>query len=175
MTEQTPETFDLDAWLSDAKLPEHEVKIYKRPDLMAAADAVMQKARVLEAIPREDRSGEEDAQIAGLIREYESILEQFTASGLTVRVRAMRESEISDLKKRIDTGEVAQEKKAFHEMSVSVISPRMTPAQAERLSETIGAQQAQLIWNTIFKASGEQPEVSPHFLQRLSGLANGKA
>ena len=175
MTEQTPETFDLDAWLSDAKLPEHEVKIYKRPDLMAKADAVMQKARVLEAVPREERSGEDDAEIAGLIREYEGILEQFSASGLTVRVRAMRESEISALAKRIEAGDVAKEKKAFHEMAVSVVSPRMTAEQAEKLSETIGAQQAQLIWNTIFKASGEQPEVSPHFLQRLSGLASGKA
>uniref|UniRef100_UPI003F4967C2 hypothetical protein n=1 Tax=Arthrobacter silvisoli TaxID=2291022 RepID=UPI003F4967C2 len=175
MTEQTPETIDLDAWLSDARLPEHEVRIYKRPDLMAKADAVMHKARTLEAIPREERSGEDDAEIAGLIREYEGVLAEFAESGLMVRVRAMRESEIKALRARIDAGEVLQEKKAFHEMAISAVSPRMTPEQAEKLSETIGAQQAQLIWDTIFKASGEQPEVSPHFLQRLSGLANGKA
>ena len=85
MTE-TPETFDLDAWLSGASRPQRSVRIYQRGDMLAELDELGREIELAEAADDAERSLT-DASPAALRQKYAELSEQFAASCLDVRVQ----------------------------------------------------------------------------------------
>lgn len=173
MTE-TPETFDVDAWLSGAKLPERSVEVYRRADLLAQMDGVIRRIEKAETDEGLERSLGEGANVTALREEYELLKEQFDESGLVVTVRAVTEAETADLNTRMDAKEFTKEERPYHEIALASVSPKLTVAQAKAMASKLGPAQVTKIWNAIWVATGDQPRVSPHFLPKRSGQETGQ-
>lgn len=174
MSELDPKTFDVDAWLTGAKLPEHSVEVYRRGDLLAVADDLVRRIGQAELDEGLDRSLEDAVASASLRDEYEAVMAEFKASALTVRVRAVKESEMAVLDAKVERGEIRKEDRALHEISIASVEPKLTVEQVQRMRETIGPAQVQKIYSAVFRATGEQPQVSPAFLPKRSGQGTGQ-
>ena len=174
MTELDPKTFDVDAWLTGAKLPEHSVEVYARADLLAVADDLVRRIGRAETDESLERSLGEGESAAALREQYEAVMEEFKASALTVRVRAVKESETTVLDGKVERGEVRKEDRPLHEISIASLEPRLTVDQVQKMREALGPAQITKIWNAVFRATGEQPEVSPAFLPKRSGQGTGQ-
>ena len=135
---------------------------------MSKADAIINKYEELERTQGEEVDGRTAALKASLLQEYEDNRDKFLKSALKVRVRALTETEIASIDERVQAGTITEEMKPHHQISVGTLAPKMTPEQSKKLSESIGGQQATKIWNAIFRAVGEQPQVSAAFLRRAS-------
>lgn len=174
MTELDPKTFDVDAWLTGAKLPEHSVEVYARADLLAVADDLIRRISKADTDEGLDRTLDDAVAGAELRDQYETVMRDFRASALTVRVRAVKESETRDLDGKVKRGEIPEGDRPLHEISIAALEPRMTVDQVQRMREALGPAQITKIWNAVFRATGEQPEVSPAFLPRRSGQGTGQ-
>lgn len=98
MTEELdPKTFDIDAWLEDAHLPEDCQRVYKRGDLIAKLTALQEKLK--------DLAENDGGTLAGSVEmqktreEYERVEAEFTASALDIYVRAVPSSKVRELQK----------------------------------------------------------------------------
>ena len=96
-----PETFDIDAWLTDAHLPEESVRIYKRADLLGRITALQEKIKhEAEAEGADSLTGTIELQKAR--EEYDGLLETFGASALTVYVATVPSSKVREIRKVVD-------------------------------------------------------------------------
>jgi hypothetical protein len=177
MSELDPKTFDVDEWLTGAKLPEHSVVVYGRADLVAQADEL--ERRIADAERDEEAAiGEysvgEQRESARLREEYEALADEFAKSARTFRVRAVKPSERDILDAKEERGEIRKGERGLHEIAVALVEPRMTVDQIRKMRETIGDAQVAKIMNALVRATGEQPEVSPAFLPRRSGRDAGR-
>jgi hypothetical protein len=174
MSDLDPKTFDFDEWLSGAKLPEHSVEVYARADLLAVADDLIRRISQAETDEELERSLHETIAAAELRERYEAVMEEFKASALTFRVRAVKDSETAVLDAKVERGEIRKEDRPLHEIAVASVEPKLTFDQVQRMREVIGPAQITKVWNAVFRATGEQPEVSPAFLPRRSGQGSGR-
>jgi hypothetical protein len=178
MTELDPKTFDVDAWLTGAKLPEHSVVVYGRADLLAVADDLQRRITAAEEDEAADSAPEravgEQLESARLREEYGAIAEEFDASAMTIRVRALPESVTTVLEAKQERGEIRKEDRFLHDIVAGAVEPQLSLEQVIRMREKIGGAQTMKIWRAIFQATGEQPEVSPAFLPRRSGQGTGQ-
>lgn len=173
-TELDPQTFDVDAWLTGAKLPEHSVEVYRRGDLLAVADDLIRRIGQAERDEDLERALGEGESAAALREQYERVLAEFKASALTIRVRAVKESETDVLNGKVERGEVRKEDRPLHEISIAAVEPKLTVEQVQRMREALGPAQITKVWDAVFRATGQQPEVSPAFLPRRSGQDTGQ-
>ena len=168
-----PDDFDVDAWIADAKLPEHTVTVYGRADLLAEADKLIDAIEAAENDRELERSvGESSAD--ELRAEYERVREQFLASAMHVRVRAISSTEAEELDKRQKEKELTPAQRQIEEIVLGTVSPKLTTERVERLADTIGSLQTMLIWNGIRRCGAEVPEVSAAFLPSASGRSGGE-
>ncbi len=171
MTE-TPQDFDLDAWIDGAERPSRSVTVYQKAGLIADLD------RVAEQITNAEDDAEEvdGPSMAGggsaqLRVEYQRIAQQFHDSALTITVIGH-----SDEEKR----EFAQANKdagpsglAYIVLADAITSPKATVEQVKKLEKKLGPAQFGLILSAYHKASTEIPVVSADFLPKPSTLDDG--
>lgn len=144
-------TFDVDAWLTEAKPPQRAVVVYGRGDLLS-------RLQELDATP------EPPGQVMGgsvRLKEMVRIREQIEASRRVIHVRALLDEERNEIiarnTKPSDDGEgeidpVAYENEAY---ALALVDPVMTVAQVAKLRAAIGAAQWTEIGTAITKASVE--------------------
>lgn len=174
MSELDPKTFDVDEWLTGAKLPEHCVEVYRRGDLLAVADDLIRRIGQAEVDEGLERALGEGESAAALREQYEQVVAEFKASAMTFRVRAIKESEMAVLDAKVERGEIRKEDRGAHEIALASVEPKLTVEQVQKMRDVVGPAQVQKIYSAVFRATGEQPQVSPAFLPKRSGQGIGQ-
>lgn len=188
MTDLNPETFDLGAWLTDAKLPEQSATVYQRADLIGELTELERRIQnEADVAP-----GEVAAGGSPLVREYRKLVAQFEASKLTVYVRATtaeRQQEIAESFEPLGKDATPKEKKArIRAIGCAILadavvgmapgnSPRqpvaLEPEQVGDLESKIGNMQMDTINSAWMRACKELPSVDADFLLKFSSPAGG--
>lgn len=190
MTEVNPETFDLAAWLVDAKLPEQSATVYQRADLIGElTDLERRIQNEAEVAPGETAAGG-----SKLVKQYRKLAAQFEASKLTVYVQATtdeRQQEIVEsvgepLAKDATPREKRDRMRAigFAVLAEAIIgmaagdSPRkpvtLEPDQVRQLESKIGNVQMETINAAWQRARNELPSVDADFLLKFSSRDAGE-
>lgn len=148
--------FDLEAWISSARMPERSVTVYGRGDLLADHQAAEETLRARKAA--DDRLvGDGGRQgLADQVRELEA---QIRASQRTFRVRGLTAAE---QKAAQDAAKAEQGDDAditAHWLAASTISPVMTLEQVRAVRGKIGEGQYVDWFNASIKATNERVTV----------------
>lgn len=152
--------FDLEGWISSAKLPERSVALCARGDLLADHKQADERLRALR--PAQDlMMGEADPRRAAaqVVRDLE---DQIEAATRTFRVRALTAAEQDKIR-----GESAKDKKGEVEfgdfsarwLAVSTVSPTLTVEQVRRLRDALGEGQYLDWFNTSSQATNDRVSV----------------
>jgi hypothetical protein len=169
MTEVTPQDFDLDAWLEGADRPERAVTVYRNAGLIAEMDILEQQ---ITNADEDDVDGPSMGGGAGKLRaQYAKLAQQFQASALTVRVHSLTKDE--QVKINEDNPDLKPGELGFHILSAALTSPKASPAQLQKMQETLGEAQFGLIIRAFNSACNDLPEVSADFLPKPSTRGDG--
>ena len=162
----TPETFDLDAWLAGASRPQRSVRIYQRGDMLAELDELGREIELAEAVGDAERSLT-DASPAALRQKYAELSEKFAASCLDVRVQGHDVDETREIMgDRHDKSQVsAVEKDLVHD---ALVYPKMTREQFGKFLSAIGPAQWERLKVTYSAACHEIAQPSADFLPQSS-------
>jgi hypothetical protein len=169
MTE-TPQDFDLDAWLDDAERPARSVTVYQKAGLIADLDRLGEQ--INNADETEDVDGPSMGGGVGNLRaEYQTIAQQFHDSALTIRLQGHNEDEkqkLADENKGLTATELG-----YIVIADAIQSPKVSAAQLKRLAGKIGEAQFGQIPIAYHQASTEIPVVSADFLPKRSTPDDG--
>lgn len=181
MTSTTPQdgaSFDVDAWLTEAKPPQRAVILYGRADLVSRLQQLEDEVR--DEDPGDTRMGGSQARA-----ELAEVRRQLEASKLTVHVRGALQHEREAIARRTRKPDapavtadesnlydgVDEERYAAEILATACQEPRLTVEQAARLIERCGPMQANAIGLAIQRAEGEPIDVP---LSRIdSGTTQG--
>jgi hypothetical protein len=166
MTE-TPQTFDIDAWLEDAERPARSVTVYQKAGLIANLDELAEQI-----------SNAEDEEVDGpsmgggnLRAKYADLAQKFHDSALTVRVQSLTNQEQAELLEGHDDDSMAD--RGAIVLASAIVHPKMTAAQVRRLNSVLGDAQFSRIldaWNQVCRNA---PAVSADFLPKRSTQGDG--
>ncbi|WP_275779710.1 hypothetical protein [Paenarthrobacter sp. Y-19] len=189
----TPETFDVEAWLTDAALPEESAVVYKRADVISELTDLKRRielARAEEAEPDFERTATQALPSQALADEYEALLKTFSDSALTVYVQALPQATIDAMRAKAaeDFADVESTKAnvefGYRLIAASIVAVKpangervpasFTPESLKALEEAVGVPQVQLITIARKKAQDLVPEVDADFLHKPSGTATGR-
>lgn len=187
MTEQNPETFDLEAWLQDARLPEDSETVYKRGDLVAQINHLARQIRVETDAQSSEMTSWGNPALSKLIKDREKLMDAFAASEMTFYLRAIPREKITEIASRYLTNEADSREerltKQVHlnrallvESIVSVESPRlekrdikMTVPLVATLEAKIGVAQLTKLLQKRQQVQNELPAPDADFLPSASG------
>lgn len=182
-------TFDINAWLDDAHMPEDSCDVYKRPDLIAEISEVSE--RLKEEADAEEAAGKTiagGAERAKLRARYDQLLTAFGDSRARFYVRAVSpktlreiDAEVAEAKKKHAwSKEVAELERASRILSAAIVGIRpaegdrqkaaFTPEQIQRLESAIGSSQIAALNQAWARAQSQNPEVTVDFLSKRSGI-----
>lgn len=194
MTEELdPKTFDINAWLDDAHLPEESTRIFKRADLLGRITALQEKLKDEAAADGDNLAG--SVEFAKAAEEYEALLEEFGASALTVYVSAVPSSKVREIQKEHGfpwgkpTGgkkEALEEARelALIELNYAVLAEAVVAVAGpdgqrvavnwsvedlKKMEDRIGSGQFQDIIQAKYAAESRVREPNADFLAKLSG------
>jgi len=157
MTE-TPQDFDLDAWLDDAERPQRSVTVYQKAGLIADLDAL--EAKIENA---EDEEVDGPSAGGGSLRgQYAKLAKEFHDSALTIRIEGRDENE----RAKAAAGEADPALRGAAVIADAIISPKFSPKQVEKLAERIGEAQFANVVATFKAAFSDIPAVSADFLPK---------
>jgi len=189
MTELNPATFDLDAWATDASLPEESADVYKRADVIGELSALQRKIAIRREAFKGEKTANGDKELTEMERRHTELVETFAGSKLTVFVRALTSDELADLREAHDKAtqdmdpQRANKEFGFDLLAASIIS--VQPAGEERydvrwdthmikrLEKAIGPAQMTEILNARQYAQNAVPTVDADFLRKSSGTEAG--
>lgn len=189
MTELNPATFDLDAWATDANLPEESADVYKRADVIGELSALQRKIAIRRDAAKGEKTAKGDKELTEMERRHTELVETFTGSKLTVFVRALTSDELEDIREAHEERTKGMDSKranrefGFDLLSAAIIS--VQPAGEERydvrwdvhtikrLEKAIGPAQLTEILNARQYAQNAVPTVDADFLHRSSGTEAG--
>ena len=189
MTELNPATFDLDAWATDASLPEESADVYKRADVIGELSALQRKIAIRREAFKGEKTANGDKELTDMERRHTELVETFAGSKLTVFVRALTSDELADLREAHDKAtqgmdpQRANKEFGFDLLAASIIS--VQPAGEERydvrwdthmikrLEKAIGPAQMTEILNARQYAQNAVPTVDADFLRKSSGTEAG--
>lgn len=186
----TPFTFDVEAWLTDAALPEESVTIYKRPDVIAELSDLKRRIDLEDRVADAERSAAQREPL-GLVKEYEEKLRTFADSALTVYLRALTGDQREDIRKAYIAGPGAAQTEDERSTgigyeiiaaAVCAVKPaggqrqpaKFTVEHIKHLRDAVGAPQMLLIETARRKAQDSLPQVDADFLRKRSGSETGK-
>lgn len=189
MTELNPATFDVEAWLTDAALPEESATVYKRPDVVSELSDLKRRIGIeSRAADVEQTAGSKRA--ATLEKEYEKLLRAFSDSALTVYVRALTSDEIKDLRAASDERtkdldpRAANEEFGYDLLAASIVAVKpagggrlpatFTAEKVKAMSDAIGVTQMSAILAARQQAQNGMPQVDADFLRKPSGTDTGQ-
>lgn len=189
MTELNPSTFDLDAWATDANLPEESADVYKRADVIGELSALQRKIAIRRDAAKGEKTANGDKELLEMERRHTELVETFTGSKLTVFVRAITDDELADLREAHDKRTKGMEPKrantefGYDLLAAAIISVqpageerydvRWDVHQIKRLEKAIGPTQIKEILNARQYAQNAVPTVDADFLHRSSGSDAG--
>lgn len=166
MTE-TPQDFDIDAWLEDAERPARSVTVYQKAGLIADLD------RLAERIQNVDDEEVDGPSMGGgnLRAQYAELAQQFHDSALTIRIEGHDEDE----KRKIADGNpgLTPTELGYIVIADAITSPKITAPQLKRLAGKVGEAQFSQIPIAYHQASTEIPVVSADFLPKPSTRDDG--
>ena len=166
MTE-TPQDFDLDAWLDDAERPARSVTVYQKAGLIADLDALEDQIKNADD---DEVDGPSTGGGAGKLRaKYADLARKFHQSALTIRVEGRNENE----RTTVAAGIADPTLRGAAVLADAIQSPRFTPEQVQKLAAKIGDAQFGLIVTRFNEASEEIPAVSADFLPKRSTPGDG--
>lgn len=185
-----PTNFDVEAWLSDAALPEESATVYKRPDVVAELTDL--KRRIdLETRATDAEQSAASKRPDALVREYEQLLHTFSNSALTVYVRALTDDELKAVREEFAagpgkdlTGSAESQELGYWGLSraITAVKPAggerqpvvMTPDKVKALRDAIGSAQMTQVVLARHTAQNNLPSVDADFLRKPSGTETGQ-
>ena len=189
MSELNPATFDLDAWATDASLPEESADVYKRADVIGELSQLQRKIAIRRDAAKGEKTATGDKELTELERRHTELVETFTGSKLTVFVRALTSDELADLREAHDKATKGMDPRrankefGFDLLSAAIISVqpagedrfdvRWDTHTVKRLEKAIGPAQMTEILNARQYAQNAVPTVDADFLHKSSGTDTG--
>lgn len=172
LTKSTTDEFDIDSWITGAKLPEKAVTVYGRADLIAQyQDLEQQLLSTQDGGPSDDRmTGDPRARIA---RRMEQVRDDMRSSAVTFRFRALLKDEVKairDAAPRNKDGDADDEFVAARWIAAASIAPRLTPEQAESIRAKIGEGQYAALWDAAYSAANDKRVSVPFSLAASAAL-----
>ncbi len=166
MTE-TPQDFDIDAWLEDAERPARSVTVYQKAGLIADLDALAER------IENEDGEEVDGPSMGGgnLRAKYADLAQKFHDSALVIKLEGRSEAEKVVLAKA-NQG-LTGTQLGYVVIADAIQSPKVTPAQLEKLAGKLGEAQFNRIISRFHEACTELPAVSADFLPKRSTPDDG--
>lgn len=146
----TPEEFDLDAWLDQGSRPQATVKVYRDWALMGELVRIEEQIKVAD---QEDDPSLEDASAEELREQYQDVLDKLAESAIEVTLQALTNEEVRAVAAGVP--EVEQKFKDQHGKEQSrwkpdqvavgdalvaeaTVSPKMSREQVRRMRERLG-------------------------------------
>jgi len=185
-----PEEFDVEAWLTDAKMPEESAEVFKRADVIAELQVVRRQIETQRKAATIEKTAHGDTVLRNLERRYDELLETFGASKLTVYVRALspdeqRESREATEKRtegmdpKLQNMEFGYDLLARSIIAVMPAGGERTPVQwgikqVKAMEKSIGAAQMTEVLNARMQAQNGLPRVDADFLLKPSGSDDGQ-
>lgn len=189
MTELNPATFDLDAWATDANLPEESADVYKRADVIGELSALQRKIAICRDAAKGEKTATGDKELTEMERRHTELVKTFTGSKLTVFVRALTSDEQADLREAHDERTKnmeplrANKEFGFDLLAAAIVSVqpageerfdvRWDSHQVKQLEKAIGPAQMTEILNARQYAQNAVPTVDADFLLRSYGTEAG--
>lgn len=190
MTENpNPATFDVEAWLTDAALPEESATVYKRPDVVAELTDLKRRISIESRVNDVEQTAA-SKRSETLEHEYEALLRTFSDSALTLYVRALTADELRALREAHDKRTAEMDPKQANEeygydllsAAITAVKPAggqrvpatFTPAKVRGMENAIGATQMNLVLAARQQAQNGLPNVDADFLHKPSGTAAGQ-
>ena len=167
MTEVTPQTFDIDAWLEDAERPARSVTVYQKAGLIADLDALQER---IENADDEEVDGP-SAGGGSLRSQYAKLAKQFHDSALTIRIEGRSEQEREAI--TLPIANLSPEQIGAVVLADAITSPQFTPTQVEKLAAKLGEVQFSRIVARFHEACSDVPTVSADFLPKRSTPGDG--
>lgn len=186
--ELDPKTFDLDAWLQDAHLPEVSARIFKGGHLLAELESVREQIEDEQAAMGQSLTSAQ--KLSELTERYEQLLEQFGESALTVYCQAIPGSKLRDLRKEFDERSkakkwnTAESSAEFGYMLVANSVVAVKPAEGTKTEVTWNAESVKNLEKQIGpgelgkllkahkRAQSELKEPDADFLRKSSGTSS---
>ena len=166
MSEQTPQTFNLDEWLSGASRPTRSVQIFQRGDMLAELDELGRKIERAEAADDGQRAVSEKGPLA-LRYEYAKKLEEFSATSIDVRVHGHDVDETRDIMaERYEKSDVPAINRDL--VFDALVFPEMTREQYDLFVDKIGPAQFENIKGAYTAACNAEVKPSADFLPPVS-------
>lgn len=185
-----PEEFDVEAWLTDAKMPEESAEVYKRADVIAELQVVRRQIETQREAATIEKTAHGDTVLRNLERRYKDLVETFTGSKLTIYVRAISPDEQRESREATEKRTEGMDPKlqnmefGYDLLARSIVAVR--PADGERtpvewgikqvkaMEKSIGAAQMSEVLNARMQAQNGLPRVDADFLPKPSGSDDGQ-
>jgi hypothetical protein len=167
-TPEDPAGFDLDAWISGAKLPEKAVTVYGRADLVAEHYELSQQLEQVNATEDGDErlTGSPVAKLAQKIRDAEAAMR---SSALTFRFRAILDTDVEAAKKAHPSNEV---ERTYFLLARQIVHPTVTQEQWPKIRERVGEGQFEALLNAAAEASHQRQIPVPFSLAASAALGS---
>jgi hypothetical protein len=167
-TKSTTDDFNLDDWISGARLPEKSVTVYGRADLVAEFYELEQQVRAADSDGVEDDRLTGDPKVA-LAQRMETLREQMQSSALTFRFRALLSSEAA--KREDGKTKPTDEELTYANLSIQAVTPKVKPEQWPQIRERIGEGQFGALLEAAGSASYDRQVTVPFSLASSALLA----
>jgi len=178
----TPEDFDVEAWLTDAHLPEDSVDVFKRGDVIAELSELERKIDAERAAGSKEQTSADKSRLAALEKKHQELVDTFGESALTIYVKALSPAEQKAL--REDLGEGATQSDLQYATLLASITAvkqygknrqpvKMTRKLLQGMENAIGAVQVRQLVFAQNQVQNSLPVVDADFLHRHSGTSDG--
>jgi hypothetical protein len=182
--------FDVEAWLTDAQMPEEAAEVYKRADVIAELQVVKSQIETQRAASQAEKTSHGDTVLRNLERRYDDMVKTFCDSKLTIYVRALNPDRLAALRVESDERTQGKDKQGQNEdfgyaiLSASIVAVRAaggertpvtwTRKQVKDIEHAIGTTQMKEVLNARLRAQNGLPRVDADFLHRPSGSDDGQ-
>lgn len=182
--------FDLEAWVTDASLPEETADVFKRADVVGELSALRRRIELLQESGSTEKAAGETSELKQLTEQYDALVKTFTDSMLTIYVRAITSDEREELRlaheERTKNWDPQRRNReyGFDLLAASICAVRplggeRTPVRFDvhkikQLEKAIGAAQVSMLLTARDIAQNQVPTVDADFLLKSSGSETGE-
>jgi len=153
---QTPESFDIEAWIAESSRPTTSVPVSQRGDLLGQMDILAHKIRRAETIegiagPDIEKTMEDTDDVEMYRHQYKSLADAYEASTLMLTFQALDSNEWREvLQAAVDAGCDTEDSRelTLWTLTGALVSPRIDVEGMRRLRSAVG----EAHWNQIVAA-----------------------
>lgn len=170
------DAFDLDAWITSAKLPEKSATVYGRGDLEAELTDLETQLEKAANEPNDDRMGAPSA-VAAVSAQIKALRAEMTASALTFRFRGLSRATQNQVRAGAalpGESDPSDEALALAWVTAAAVRPVLGSIEVtQRLRDKIGEQQFINLWSAAYGASTAQVSVPLSLVDSEMPLTQG--